>query len=725
MKFLKTIFLIISFLFFFASCSSSSGGSSAASSEGSSTPAINISGSSILSINQDNLNLQANGIIEKINDASIDFYLGGAKHSSFSVATSDNNGIIITFSDISLIEEDASVLLSKGAFIIGGVESEEKIINFVIDTKPPTVSHSPTFSTGVFNATVTFSEQVYNNSSSAIDENNFTLTGFADNGIVPIISISSGKTLALFNNLSFAAADSLTATISLSNIQDGVGNQPDATNFSISNLLAAVRSGNCSGIDFDGGSGVSSDPYQISNLCQLQNIANNLYADYELTANIDASWTRSWNLGSGFSPIGNSSNRFRGTFEGNDYLVDSLFIYRPSTNNIGFFGSINGASISHARLTNVDIQGNVNTGGLVGFNLNSTVQNSSSSGTAQGNLGVGGLVGSTSGSTIQNSSSAGTAQGNQYVGGLVGNNSSGSTIQNSSSASSAQGNQYVGGLVGNNDNNSTVQNSYSAGSAQGNQYVGGLVGSNTTNATIQNSYSAGSAQGSSNVGGLVGDNLYGATTTNSYWNSETSGQNTSPGGDARTSSQFLNANALFPDSDGTWDYGDNLSYPTLTQNVMDATTQALHQVAGMIRLADAAGTDFFGATNLQHDFTMDEASIPTEQDATVFALDVNAEAANNSSRVDFWDCATNSNSDILLDTNSVNGTSVTLQYGAENTIDKTAFEKGTTPTGRCEVVRTNTGSVQAGDVLHLEAVISKGSGTEERTYTRSFKLTLE
>ena len=719
MKFLKTIFLIINFLFFLASCSSSSGDSSAASN----TPTINISGNSTLSINQGNLRLRASGSIEKINDTSIDFYLGGEKQGSnaFSVATSDNNGIIITFSSISLIEKDASVLLSQGAFIIGGVESEEKIINFVIDTKPPTASSTPSTAAGTFDATVTFHEQVYNNSSSAIDENNFTLSGFADNDITPIITISNGRTVALFNNLSFAAADSLTATISLSNIRDGVGNLLAATSLSIYTLLGAIRSGNCSGIDFDGGSGVSSNPYQISNLCQLQNIATGLSADYELTTNIDASWTRGWNNGAGFSPIGNNSNPFTGNFNGNDYLVDALFIYRPTIHNLGFFGWTIRASISNARLTKVDIQGNSSVGGLVGINTNnSNIQNSSATGSVSGNQSVGGLVGiNTNNSNIQNSSSASTTQGNQSVGGLVGINTNNSTIQNSSSASSVFGNLYVGGLIGSNVFSGTTQNSSSAGSAQGNQYVGGLIGENTSFAIVQNSFSAGSVQGNQNVGGLIGYN-FNSTTTNSYWNFETSGQSSSSGGSARSTQQFLDAtSSLFNDS--AWGYGNSNSYPTLTQNVMDATTQALHQVAGMIRLADAAGTDFFGATNLQNNFTMDEANIPSVQDATVFALDVNAEAPNDSSRVDFWDCATGSGN-ILLTTSSINGTSVTLQYGEENTITA-AFEKATG--GSCAIVRTNTGTVQEGDVLHLEAVISKGSGLDKRSYTHSFKLTLE
>ena len=103
----------------------------------------------------------------------------------------------------------------------------------------------------------------------------------------------------------------------------------------------------------------------------------------------------------------------------------------------------------------------------------------------------------------------------------------------------------------------------------------------------------------------------------------------------------------------------------------------------MIRLADATGTGFWGNTNLQHEFTINANAIPTAANATVFALDVNAEATNDSTRVDFWDCATNNDNDILLTTSSVNGTSVTLQYGAANTINTAAFEKGTTPVGSC------------------------------------------
>ena len=202
MKFLKTIFLITGFLFFFASCSSSSGGSSTASSAsaGSSTPAINISGNATLSSNNDNLSLRASGSIEKINDSSIDFYLGGTKHSSFSVATSDNNGIIITFSDLSPIEEDASVLLSKGAFIIGGQQSSEQIILFKIDTKGPTASSTPSTAAGTFNATITFHENFSKVATGDIISSDFSYTGFS---ATPDSLSISGREI-VFSNLRFS-----------------------------------------------------------------------------------------------------------------------------------------------------------------------------------------------------------------------------------------------------------------------------------------------------------------------------------------------------------------------------------------------------------------------------------------------------------------------------------------------------------------------------------------
>ncbi|MFW3145321.1 MAG: hypothetical protein ACMUIE_00735, partial [Thermoplasmatota archaeon] len=57
---------------------------------------------------------------------------------------------------------------------------------------------------------------------------------------------------------------------------------------------------------FAGGSGTLSDPYQISNVTQLQNMSSDLNAHYILINNINASDTINWNGGLGFDPIGNN-----------------------------------------------------------------------------------------------------------------------------------------------------------------------------------------------------------------------------------------------------------------------------------------------------------------------------------------------------------------------------------------------------------------------------------
>ena len=59
---------------------------------------------------------------------------------------------------------------------------------------------------------------------------------------------------------------------------------------------------------FPGGDGSPGDPYQISNVTELQAIKDDLSAHYILVNNIDASDTVTWNDCAGFEPIGNYDN---------------------------------------------------------------------------------------------------------------------------------------------------------------------------------------------------------------------------------------------------------------------------------------------------------------------------------------------------------------------------------------------------------------------------------
>ena len=129
---------------------------------------------------------------------------------------------------------------------------------------------------------------------------------------------------------------------------------------------------------YSGGSGTSGDPYQIANLTdlqELQNTSTDWGADFIQMADIDASATSGWAPNGsdgffGFSPIGNDTNKFTGSYDGLDHTIDALYINRPTTNYIGLFGYTSyGATIENIGMTNVDIiGGDYYVGGLVGFN---------------------------------------------------------------------------------------------------------------------------------------------------------------------------------------------------------------------------------------------------------------------------------------------------------------------------------------------------------------------
>jgi len=134
----------------------------------------------------------------------------------------------------------------------------------------------------------------------------------------------------------------------------------------------------------------------IRNATQLQNMANDLTADYELGCDIDASETSSWNAGAGFLPVGNYDGDigFSGSLDGKGYKIYSLVINRGATHGIGLFSIADGAIISNLTLINVDIIGNSNVGSLIGYGRNDTlITNCLVSGDISGLRIVGGMLG--------------------------------------------------------------------------------------------------------------------------------------------------------------------------------------------------------------------------------------------------------------------------------------------------------------------------------------------
>lgn len=263
---------------------------------------------------------------------------------------------------------------------------------------------------------------------------------------------------------------------------------------------------------FAGGIGTDVDPFQVTTVEHLTAVGDYPDSQFILNNNLDLD-VPPWNQSPGWVPIGTPVNPFTGVFNGNCRLINGLTIDRPTETHIGLFGCVEeGGTVNNILLLDVEVNGLDAVGALVGQNNGGAVLQCAATGVVTGD---GSLAGG--------------------VGGLVGDNlfniSDGVISDSYAAVSVVASGDYVGGLAG--TNSGTIVNCY----ATGNVAVGGA---------------------SVAVGGLVGEST--GAVIDSYWNSETSGQGSSGGGSALTSSEMrLNASFSGWDFVYTWggEMGDN------------------------------------------------------------------------------------------------------------------------------------------------------------------------
>jgi type II secretion system protein G len=240
--------------------------------------------------------------------------------------------------------------------------------------------------------------------------------------------------------------------------------------------------------------------------------------NYIVMKDLDLSGYENW------TPIGDISPQFTGTFDGNNYVISNLTI-NSDKNYIGLFGCISETSeIKKIGLENINVAGGDYVGGLVGKNYG-TITDCYATGEVTGNENTGGLVGYNQKGSITNCYATGEVRGADNTGGLVGSNYG--TLTDCYTTAKVTGNKYTGGLVG--DNRSIIKNCYATGKVTGNNRTGGLVGYNSTGCTIENCYATGEVTGDSYTGGLVGQN-YSSSITSCYATGSVSGNNDRTGG---------------------------------------------------------------------------------------------------------------------------------------------------------------------------------------------------
>lgn len=264
-------------------------------------------------------------------------------------------------------------------------------------------------------------------------------------------------------------------------------------------------------VEFSGGDGTETNPYQVATAEQLDAVRKNLSAHYIQIADINLNEYNDWTP-IGYSTLDGKTSYFTGTYDGNGYKIFNLSISSFDKNNmtIGLFGSSQGI-IKNVYLENCDIDIDVSSG------FNATVYPS-----------IGSVVGRSS--TLV---SGCTATGNLkvtnayyvYVGGIAGY----STCSNSTNYvnimvegidySDRSGSVHCGGVIGStNSVNGTVINCINYGnivtSADTFNYSGGICGEDGAiiscvnygdiEGTIICNKAFSSFSGNCNVGGIVG-----------------------------------------------------------------------------------------------------------------------------------------------------------------------------------------------------------------------------
>ena len=262
------------------------------------------------------------------------------------------------------------------------------------------------------------------------------------------------------------------------------------------------------------------------------------------TLNGDGTSFRVW------TPIGTDTNRYIGTFDGNNKTVSGLYFNDSATSYVGLFSSLSSVgTVKNVGVVDSYLNGNECVGGVVGYN-GGTVNNCYNSGTVSGSSQVGGVVGYLNNGTVQSCYNTGAVSGSDevgnHVGGVVGSNDYG-TVRNCYNTGTVTGYDYVGGVVGSNDDYGTVQNCYNTGTVSGSSQVGGVVGY-LSGGTVQNCYNSGSVSGSIDVGGVVGYN--GGTVTNCYYLSGTAaggidGSDVTGSAEAKTAAQFASGEVAY------------------------------------------------------------------------------------------------------------------------------------------------------------------------------------
>ena len=215
-----------------------------------------------------------------------------------------------------------------------------------------------------------------------------------------------------------------------------------------------------------------------------------------------------------WEPIGNTTNKYMGTFDGNNKIITNLYI-NANQEYSGLFGYTFISTIKNLTFVNANVTNtNSFTGILVGYGYGGTYQNimTSTSCEVNGGDGTGGIAGKLAGNAY-NCVNYATVQGKEQVGGLFSSYDSSTSITACANYGKVTASsQWVGGLVGY-FNSGTIQDCANYGDVKGTERVAGMAGY-VYEGKIQNVFSYGNVSATNStqyIGMAFGFSSSGAT----------------------------------------------------------------------------------------------------------------------------------------------------------------------------------------------------------------------
>lgn len=176
-----------------------------------------------------------------------------------------------------------------------------------------------------------------------------------------------------------------------------------------------------------------------------------------------------------WTPVGTSTNPFKGNLDGGNYIIDNPVVNNPTQDNQGFFGVVDGATIQNLRLRDAVVSGKNNVGGFAGQVKNTTISNCYVRANVHGTENVGGMIGRAETSSLEQFLITGRHSGTTSVGGICGY-ASDTRIQKSLASGCVTGTTAVGGIVGKAANGAEIRYTTSYTFVAGTNSAGGICG---------------------------------------------------------------------------------------------------------------------------------------------------------------------------------------------------------------------------------------------------------